>query len=129
MAAKKRPHEVRRDRTRVPRSVVIKAARAAGITPLEYMLQVLNRPTPVRGPKERTERFHRRIDDDTSLRLAAARYAAPYVHARIATELKVTSPPPEALKPIDLTELSKSVAFLLTMAEHRKTIDVTPTSH
>ena len=101
------------------------AAVDAGITPLEYMLGVIRAPAPVRGEKESDLCFAARVEDDASFRLAAARYAAPYVHPRIATEIKVTTPLTQA-KPIDVLEVAKSVAFLFTMAEHRKTIDVAP---
>ena len=122
-------HRVRKGRVELPLRAVVHAARESGITPLAYMLEVLNRPPLARRPKETVVRFAHRVDHDTAFRLTAARYAAPYIHARIATEVKINPPSPDANKPIDLTELSKSVAFLLTMSEHRKTIDVTPTSH
>lgn len=101
-------------------------AAAEGITPLEYMLKVLRAPPLEMLPDETSPEFVDRLVADTSMRLAAARFAAPYVHPRIATEVKISTPQPDADKPIDVLELAKSVAFLLTMPGHRRTIDVTP---
>jgi hypothetical protein len=132
-AAKKRPDRRGSKRIKgVPnvKTLKLKAlterAAAEGITPLEYMLKVLRAPAIERFPKETSPQFVDRLVADVTLRLAAARFAAPYVHPRIATEIKVTAPQPGADKPIDVLELAKSVAFLLTMPGHRRTIDVTP---
>ena len=49
-------------------AAVLEAVEASGITPLEYMLQVMRDPS-----------------NETSMRLDAAKSAAPYVHAKLSS--------------------------------------------
>jgi hypothetical protein len=71
---------------------------------------------------EFAERYAARVD----FKLQAARFAAPYVHARIATEVRVKTDHAND-KPVDVLELARSVAFLLTMAERKqRTVEVPP---
>lgn len=108
------------------RKALAEKAIAEGITPLEYMLNIIRSPLPARLPDEDLEPFIRRLTEDAVTRLMAARYAAPYVHPRIATEIRLKTENVNK-KPIDILELAKSVAFILTMAESKQSaIDVTP---
>lgn len=110
-----------RPRVQTPRTIkrkhLVEAAIEAGLSPLEYMLQLIRAPEPTQMEGEADSAFIQRCAADVFLRLSAARYAAPYVHPRVATEIKLdTSKVSDA--PIDVLELAKNVAFLLTAAEH-----------
>ena len=110
------------------RKALSEKAIAAGITPLEYMLGIIRSPMPTQIDGEELPRFIARLTEDAVTRLMAARYAAPYVHPRVATEIRLKTDN-QADKPVDILELAKSVAFILTMAESKQSaIDVTPTS-
>ena len=104
---------------------IARRALEAGVTPLEYMLDLIRAPALIPRPNESRFEFEDRVREDKEFRLAAARFAAPYVHPKMATELKVSTNPQDT-KPIDVLELAKSVAFLLTMSEHKRVIDVSP---
>lgn len=92
----------------------------AGITPLEYLLDVIRRDPIQRRPNEKPAEFAARLHDDTQQRLDAAHKAAPYVHPKVATQInldaKVNDP---AERPIDVRELARDIAFLLTVADRR----------
>lgn len=108
------------------RKALAEKAIAAGITPLEYMLNIIRSPIPTRMGGENMAQFIKRLTEDAVTRLMAARYAAPYVHPRIATEIRLKTEN-QADKPVDILELAKSVAFILTMAEAKqRVVDVTP---
>ena len=118
----------RKDNRTLALQQITKEAIAGGITPLEYMLYVLRRPDIKQVEGESAEHFTAREVDDMSLRLEAARMAAPFVHPRVVTTIAIEGAGSDPNKPIDVLTLAKKVAFLFAMAEHRKTIDVSPTT-
>lgn len=93
------------------------------------MLDLIRAPEPQRVEGEPLIRFLSRSIHDRDVRLAAARYAAPYMHARIATTIQLKTPTEQ--KPLDALELAKSVAFLLEAAEngHTFTVPAPDTQH
>ena len=91
---------------------------AAGITPLQYMLEIMRAPRPEQGPDEDSASFYARLNNAVKYQLEAAKAAAPYCHAKIATEVVFPDIPNET-KPIDIIELAKKVAFLFAMAENQ----------
>jgi len=106
--------------------VVLKEeALQAEVTPLEYMLQVLNARPPIQEDDEPIESFLARQEIYEARRMDAAKAAAPYIHAKPAAVVKVDAPPVED-RPVNVLELAKKVAFLFTMAQARPDIDVTP---
>lgn len=108
------------------RKRLVEKAISEGITPLEYMLNIIRSPLPTRMAGEDVSSLISRLADDAVTRLMAARYAAPYVHPRIATEIRLKAETADD-KPVDILELAKSVAFILTLAESKQSaIDVTP---
>lgn len=111
----------------VHRSTLIQQAAAAGISPLEYMFSVIRSEDPERLDDESEVGYAYRLNQHVALRLSAARYAAPYVHQRIATTVNLNTDI-KTDKPVDILELAKSVAFVLTMAEReqRRTFESKP---
>lgn len=112
----------------VHRSTLVQQAAAAGILPLEYMLSVIRSENPERIKGESAVGYANRLSQHIMLRLSASRYAAPYVHQRIATTVNLNTDI-KTDKPVDILELAKSVAFVLTMAEReqRRTFEAKPT--
>lgn len=114
------------NRKTLQRRTLDRQAIEAGISPLDYMLKILRAPDPTRLNDESVVEFVERYAASVDLKLQAARFAAPYVHARIATEVRVKTDHAND-KPVDVLELARSVAFLLTMAERKqRTVDVAP---
>lgn len=108
------------------REALVAEAKQSDVSPLDYMLSVLNEPTPVREPKEPAEAFSARMYAYNERRMDAAKAAAPYVHAKPQASVKIESITPIEDKPVNVLELAKKVAFLFTMAQVRPTVDVTP---
>jgi hypothetical protein len=104
------------------RRAMDRAAAEAGISPLEYLLQVMRAPDPEPEAGEEPQAFANRLMFDKQAKLAAARFAAPYVHARIATEVRVKSDQPKH-GPVDVLELSRKIAFIFARAERERVID------
>lgn len=91
---------------------------ASGVTPLEFMLDIMRAPRPMQEPDEDAASFYVRLNTAVRYQLEAAKAAAPYVHARIATEVVFPDLPADT-KPIDILDLAKKVAFLFAMAENQ----------
>lgn len=108
-----------------PADVLKAEAVQANILPLDYMLAVLNAPKPARVPGEPPESFYERLGRYEDRRMDAAKAAAPYIHAKPASVVKLDTPPVET-SPVNLLDLAKEVAFLLTLGQVRPEIDVTP---
>lgn len=76
---------------------------ASGLTPLEFMLKIMRNDTPPDGANDaQTLAFH-------SLRFEAAKAAAPYVHAKLAS-VEVTGKdggPVETITRVELVPLAK----------------------
>lgn len=107
------------------RALAVEAA-AERVMPLDYMLEVLNAPRPVRQPKEPQESFLERLDVWEARRMDAAKAAAPYIHAKPQASVKIESVEPIEERPVNVLELAKRVAFLFTLAQTRPEVDVTP---
>lgn len=95
---------------------VTEQAIASGITPLEYMLNVMRAPAPTRAKGESADSFLSRLVADARFRLDAAKAAAPYVHPRM-TEVVITDDSKPQTE-INILELARKVAFLFAMAEN-----------
>jgi hypothetical protein len=100
--------------------VIKEEAISAGITPLEFMLNILRAPMLEKRKGEGPDDFESRVFKDLQFRLDAAKAAAPYLHARIATQVVIQPPPDQEKKPIDILELAKDVAFILAVAESKQ---------
>lgn len=126
-SAKKAPRKSVKRRAPEPSPVDVLKAEAvqANILPLDYMLMVLNAPKPKREPGEPPESFYDRLARYDDRRMDAAKAAAPYIHAKPASVVKIDAPPVDDT-PINVLELAKEVAFLFTLAQARPEIDVTP---
>ena len=99
-------------RTRKLADVAIKASQA-GISPLEYMLQVMRQPIP-RGD-DVTPAMQANV---ISLKLDAAKSAAPFVHPRLSA-VDVKTPEPLKFENVDKIDIAKRIAFILTAAMQR----------
>jgi hypothetical protein len=109
------------------REALIAEAREARIAPLDYMLDVLNAPKPVRLTGEKPVDYAERLVRWEERRMDAAKAAAPYVHAKPIASVKIESVTDvEEHKPVNVLELAKQVAFLFTMAQVRPEVDITP---
>ena len=85
-------------------AAIIRKIEESGLTPLDYMLQVMR--------DESTE--------PESLRLDAAKSAAPYCHARL-TAVELTGKDGKDLVPQpDASDVARRVAFILTQAALKK---------
>ncbi|MEK9809700.1 MAG: hypothetical protein VW362_04585 [Candidatus Nanopelagicales bacterium] len=101
---------------RAPKAVdILKAeAAAAQILPLDYMMMVLNALPPVREPGEPPEAWYDRLDAYETRRLDAAKAAAPYIHSKPVSVVKLETPP-EDDRPVDIRQLARKLSFLLTV--------------
>lgn len=123
MAARKAP----RPTSKAKREALIAEAHEARIAPLDYMLDVLNTPKPVREIKEPIESYRDRLSLWEERRMDAAKAAAPYVHAKPIAEVKIAGAIEVEEKPINVLELAKRVAFLFATSQARPELDITPT--
>lgn len=114
--AKKAPVKRPRKTPPLPKPVdILKAeAKAAQIMPLDYMLMVLNAPEPVREKGEPPECWFERLDKYDTRRMDAAKAAAPYIHAKPASVVKLEQPP-EDTRPVDIRQLARDLSFILTV--------------
>lgn len=93
----------------------------SGITPLEYFLRILRAPEPVRRRGEDELAFVARAQYDTENKIEVAKAAAPFIHPKVAQRLEIDHNNKNEDKEINILELAKNVAFLLTMAADAKT--------
>ena len=129
MAARKKPKpapKAPRPNSKVRREALIAEAHAARIAPLDYMLDVLNAPKPVRMLGEDKFIFAGRLASWEDRRMDAAKAAAPYVHAKPIAQVKIESAVTIEEKPVNVLELAKRVAFLFAMSQARPEMDITP---
>lgn len=120
--AKKAP----RPNSKARREALIAEAHDARIAPLDYMLDVLNAPKPVRMPREDEFIFAGRLATWEDRRMDAAKAAAPYVHAKPIAQVKIESAITIEEAPINVLELAKRVAFLFAMSQAHPERDITP---
>jgi hypothetical protein len=129
MPAKKSTRRPAKKARRAPKKAPIvllkEEAAQADVTPLEYMLQVLNARPPRQEPDEPIESFLARQEVYEGRRMDAAKAAAPYIHAKPAAIVKLDTPPVED-RPVNVLELAKKVAFLFTVAQARPDLNITP---
>lgn len=121
-----RPKPAKRPTSKARREALIAEAEAARIAPLDYMLDVLNAPKPVREIKEPLELYRSRIAAWEDRRMDAAKAAAPYVHAKPIASVKIESITDVEEKPINMLELARKVAFMFATAQARPELDITP---
>lgn len=103
-----------------------------GVCPLEYLLDFMRRPPLKKRQNETDREFDERQHRDQVLRIDVAKACAPYVHAKVSE----TGPfdedgNTEMRGPVDVLDLAKKVAFVLTVAARKQTpapIDITPTT-
>lgn len=128
MAARKKPKpapKAPRPNSKARREALIAEAHDARIAPLDYMLDVLNTPKPVRMPREDEFIFAGRLASWEDRRMDAAKAAAPYVHAKPIAQVKIESAITVEEKPINVLELAKRVAFLFAMSQAHPERDIT----
>lgn len=129
MAARKKPKpapKAPRPNSKARREALIAEAHDARIAPLDYMLDVLNAPKPVRMLGEDKFLFAGRLATWEDRRMDAAKAAAPYVHAKPIAQVKIESAVTIEEKPINVLELAKRVAFLFAMSQAHPERDITP---
>lgn len=92
-----------------------------GLTPLEYMLQVLRRPDVKKRLDETEDAFALRYHNDTQQRLDAARIAAPYIHSKVATTVNLEGGENIGAnqQSVDVRELARDICFALMLADRR----------
>jgi hypothetical protein len=101
-----------------------------GTLPLEQMLILMRRPQVGKRLDETEREFADREYRDLSLRLEAAKAAAPYIHPKIATTINLDGGENVGANAgsTDIRELARDLAFALELAARQQPIDVTPTA-
>jgi hypothetical protein len=91
---------------------LVAAVSDSGVTPLEFMLQIMRKPDP---PKDADAG---QILTFNAMRFEAAKAAAPYVHARLAAVQHTgkDGAPLVPETPVDMVDAARRICFMLSAA-------------